>query len=268
MAIVRDIYQYLDKMAPFSIQESFDNAGFLVGWEDAPVKKILVALDVTEDVIREAVERNCSLLVTHHPVIFHPVKSLTADDPVGRRLLMLVENRIAAICAHTNLDAVAGGVNDALAERLGLTQVEQLHQNGVDEKGRPYGIGRIGIVPPYKHLEDFAVFVRDRLQAKGLRFTNVGKPVHRVAVGGGACGDMLADAAALGCDTFVTADVKYNVFLDAKEMGVNLLDAGHFATENVVCPVLASWLRKGFPNLEILSSERHKEIFCALPPVK
>lgn len=265
MATVREIYQYLDGLAPFSLQMEFDNAGFLVGRGERAVSKILVSLDVTEEVAEEAAELGAELIVSHHPVIFRPAKSVTDGDPDGRVLLALAEHRIAAICAHTNLDAVAGGVNDALAQKLGLVQIEQLHQDGVDGSGRPYGIGRVGSTtggPMYAPA--FAAFVKEALGANGVRYVDARRPVRRVAVGGGACADLLRDALALGCDTFVTADVKYNGFLDAKALGVNLIDAGHYPTEQVVCPVLAKWLAAGFPQVEILSTRRHKEAFLYL----
>ena len=265
MATVREIYQYLDGLAPFSLQMDFDNAGFLVGRGDRTVDKILVSLDITEEVVSEAVELGCQLIVSHHPVIFFPAKSVTDTTPDGRILLSLVEHNIAAICAHTNLDAVSGGVNDALAQRLGLTNIEQLKQDGVDASGRPYGIGRVGNtagVPMYAPA--FAAFVKEVLGANGVRFVDVRRPVRRVAVGGGACSDMMKDAIALGCDTFVTADVKYNGFLDAKALGLNLIDAGHYPTEQVVIPVLAKWLADGLPKVEVYTTQRHKEVFSYL----
>lgn len=264
MASVKEIYGYLDTLAPFSLQESFDNAGFLVGRGEAQVTKVMVSLDITEAVVEEAVGAGCQLIVAHHPILFHPARSITDSDPTGRCLLALTENRVAVICAHTNLDAVAGGVNDALAQKLGLTEIGQLRQEGVDANGNPYGIGRVGTVKEYPCAVDFAAFVRDTLGARGLRLEDAGMPVRRVAVGGGACGDMLFDAVARGCDTFVTADVKYNIFLDARALGVNLIDAGHFSTENVVCPVLANWLKQGFPDVEVCTSRRHKEVFSCL----
>lgn len=264
MAKVIDIYRYLDQKAPFSLQMSFDNAGFLVGRGGEEVTRLMVALDVTEPVIAEAKTAGCQLIVSHHPIIFHPAKSITDSDPTGRCLLALTENRIAAICAHTNLDAVEGGVNDALAQKLGLANVELLCQEGLDPQGRPYGIGRVGTVEGFDTAPQFAAFVRTALGADGLRLEDGGRPVHRVAVGGGACGDMLMDAVARGCDTFVTADVKYNTYLDARAMGINLMDAGHFSTENVVCPVLAQWLKEGFPELGITLSTEHREPFSGL----
>lgn len=265
MATVREIYQYLDGLAPFSLQMDFDNAGFLVGRGDRQVTRLLVSLDITEEVVAEAAELGCQLIVSHHPVIFFPAKSITDADPTGRTLLALVERQIAAVCAHTNLDAVHGGVNDALAQKLGLVQIEQLKQDGVDASGRPYGIGRVGNtagVPMYTPA--FAAFVKEALGANGVRYVDARRPVRRVAVGGGACADMLKDALAMGCDTFVTADVKYNGFLDAKALGVNLIDAGHYPTEQVVVPVLAKWLESGFPKVEVLTTQRHKEVFSYL----
>ena len=264
MATVKDIYAYLNDLAPFAYQMSFDNSGFLVGRGETPVSKVMVALDITEEVVEEAREAGCQLIVSHHPVIFHPAKRITDADPTGRILLALTENRIAAICAHTNLDAVAGGVNDALAKALKLKEVELLHQDGWDEDGDPYGIGRVGKVTGYDSLSNFAAFVREALHAPGLRLEDAGRSVKKVAVGGGSCGDMLSQVAEKGCDTFVTADVRYNVFLDARAMGINLIDAGHFTTENVVCPVLAKWLKEGHPELEVLISNRHKEVFSCL----
>lgn len=264
MATVKEIFDHLDGLAPFSLQMSFDNAGFLVGRGDRAVTKVLVALDITEEVVREAAASGAELVVSHHPVIFHPARSVTDQDPVGRKLLALAEHGIAAVCAHTNLDAVAGGVNDALALRLGLGEIGQLHQDGVDAKGAPYGIGRVGVLEPAQGSRAFAAFVKERLGSNGVRFVDAGRRVHKVAVGGGSCSDMMGDALALGCDTFVTADVKYDGFLDAKARGLNLIDAGHFPTENVVCPVLAGWLEKGFPELEIILSHCHHEVFSYL----
>ena len=264
MAVVKDIYRCLDARAPFGTQMDYDNSGFLVGHGEAEVTRVLVALDITEEVIGEAVELGCQLIVSHHPVIFHPARAVTDGDPVGRRLLALTESRIAAICAHTNLDLAADGVNDALAKKLGLKEITQLSQAGWDADGDAYGIGRIGLAEGYSDLPGFAAFVREALDAQGLRFEDAGRSVRKVAVGGGSCGALLRDAAEKGCDTFVTADVKYDVFLDARAMGLNLIDAGHFSTENVICPVVARWLSEEFPQLEIFCSKRHKEVFSCL----
>ena len=259
---VGQVYDCLDRWAPFSTQMDFDNAGLLVGRPAAGAERILTALDITKEVILEAERLDCRLIVAHHPVIFHPVKSITDTDPVGERLLMLAERRIAAICAHTNLDAAQGGVNDCLAEALGLAGVEQLSQDGVDGQGRPYGIGRVGLAHRSGlTAEEYAAFVKERLGAVSVRVADGGRPVQRVAVGGGSCGSMLRAAVEQGCDTFVTADVKYDQYLEARALGLTLMDAGHFATENVVVARLAEYMRAALADTEVMVSAVHHEVY-------
>ena len=151
---------------------------------------------------------------------------------------------------------------DRLARALGLTELEQLHQDGVDRNGRPYGVGRVGRCPQAGGSgTEYARLVKEALGAAGVRLTDGGRPVSRVAVGGGSCGSMLGDAAALGCDTFVTADVKYDQFLEAKALGITLMDAGHYATEQVVCPKIVEYLARCFPALEVRMSRTHREVY-------
>lgn len=265
MAAVKEVYEALNTWAPFGIQMEFDNAGFLVGRGDREVTKVLVALDITLEVVREAVDWGAQLIVSHHPVIFHPARSVTDGDPTGQILLGLIEGGVAAVCAHTNLDAAQGGVNDCLARALELGQVEQLHQDGTLEDGTAYGIGRVGLVhQPGLSAGEYAAYVKARLNAASVRYVDGGVPVSKVAVGGGSCGSMLEDAVRTGCDTFVTADVKYDTFLQARALGLNLMDAGHFATENVVCPGMVDFLSRKFPQAEVRLSERHKEVYAGL----
>lgn len=267
MATVKEIESFLFSKAPKELAMEWDNVGLLVGFPDREVKKILVALDITGEVVDEALEMGADLIVAHHPVMncaWEKVQSIRDDTVQGSILIKMLTGGLSGICMHTNLDAVEGGVNDALARRLGLIGVEQLHPDGVDPEGRAYGIGRVGKVEEYPDARAFSTFVRQALNANGLRFEDAGKPVHRVAVGGGACGGMLSDAAYQGCDTFVTADVKYDVFLTARALGINLIDAGHFSTEDVVCPVLVEWLQKRFPETSVVRSARHKEVFSCL----
>ena len=267
MATVKEIESFLFSKAPREIAMEWDNVGLLVGFPDKEVKKILVALDITEEVVNEALKAGAELIVSHHPVMncaWEKVQTVRADTVQGNILIRMLTAGVSGICMHTNLDAVDGGVNDALARRLGLTDIEQLHLDGVDTEGRPYGIGRVGKVDGFSDARAFSAFILQALEADGLRFEDAGKPVGKVAVGGGACGGMLSDAAAKGCDTFVTADVKYDVFLTARAMGINLIDAGHFSTENVVCPVLVEWLESAFPQICVIRSVRHKEVFSCL----
>lgn len=255
---VHDILTFVETLAPLSMKYDWDNVGLLCGSAGQEVHKILVALDPFEGVCREAAEKGADLLVTHHPLIFRPRKSVTDGDDVGRSILFLAKHGISALNAHTNLDCAPGGVNDVLAETLGLADVDVLDPMGVDGQGRPWGLLRAGTVAD-QPLAQFLAHVKTRLSAQGLRYVDGGRPVRKVAVGGGACGDELPAVLAAGCDTFVTADVKYNEFYDAKAAGVNLIDAGHFATENPVVAVLAAKLRAAFPEIPVECAETHRD---------
>lgn len=250
---VQQILDYVNELAPAELKYDWDNVGLLCGSRSQEVKRVLVALDPFESVCREAIACGAELIVTHHPLIFQPPRTVTEDTTVGRSILLLASHNISAINAHTNLDRAPGGVNDVLAQTLGLEAVEVLNPCGVDAQGRPWGLLRAGIVEE-QPLAEFLSHVKRQLHTPVLRYADGGRPVHRVAVGGGACGDGLMEALAAGCDTFVTADLKYNQFWDAHDLGLNLIDAGHFYTENPVCAVLANALQAKFPNLEILRS--------------
>lgn len=255
---VQNILDYLNKLAPAAMKYEWDNVGLLCGRRDQEVKKILVALDPFEHVCREAVEMGADLLVTHHPLIFRAPKTVTTDDTVGRCILLLAANGISAVNAHTNLDCAPEGVNDVLAQVLGLTDVYVPDPMGTDGEGRPYGLLRAGLVEE-QSLEQFLIHVKDKLGTPVLRYADGGKPVRKVAVGGGACGDAGPDALAAGCDTLVTADVKYNQFWDAHDLGLNLIDAGHFYTENPVMKPLADKLQSQFPEIEVCLSRAHTD---------
>ena len=257
---VGDIHKFLASLAPEELQASFDNSGFLVGERAHPVRRVLVSLDITLPVAEEAVARGAELVVSHHPVIFNPIRRVTDESTAGKILLALIQNEVAAICMHTSLDAVQNGVNDVLAEAAGLKGVAQLHEDGLDSFGRPYGIGRVGELGEPTDFETYAAWLMAALGCGGLRCYDAGKPVRRVAVGSGSCGSMLGDAVRAGCDTFVTADVKYDVFLEALSRGLNLIDAGHFPTEQPVMPRIADALRRRFPSLCVEMTAVHREI--------
>lgn len=255
MPTVRDIEQALFDLAPKDLAMSWDNVGQLLGDPELEVSRVLVALDITEAVAGEALEKGCQLIVSHHPVMnckWLPVQTVRSDTPQGRLLLKLLRNGVSAVCMHTNLDIAEGGVNDRLAQVLELIDPGPL--------GDPEGLCRMGALAEPMALPDFARFVRKALHANGVRFADAGKPVSKVAVGGGACGDYEDFAIAAGCDTFVTSDLTYHAFLDAKGKGINLIDAGHFPTEDPVCEKLISYLTARFPELTVTKSAVHREV--------
>ena len=255
MATVNDILEYIYTLAPEYMKESWDRVGLNCGHGDREVHRILVALDPFDDVCEEALELGADLLVTHHALIWEP-GFVTDDTPTGSRTLFLIENGIAHINAHTNLYCAPGGVNDVLAGVLGLEQVEVIDPAGENENGTPYGLLRCGYTDEMP-LEDFLALVKERLGTPVLRFVRGSHSACKVAVGGGACAGAMHLAAAAGCDTFVTADVKYNQFWDARELGLNLIDAGHFYTENPVVEVLAAAIAQAFPEIEVKVSKSH-----------
>ena len=262
MILVKDILEYIQSIAPTYMKESWDKVGLNCGRLNAPVAKVLVALDPFEAVCKEAKEIGAQLVVTHHALIWQP--GFVTDETVwGRNTLFLIENGIAHINAHTNLDCAPGGVNDTLAETLGLQDIQVVFPAGTDEQGRDYGLLRMGVTEP-KDLDTFMAAVKEKLGCTGLRYVNCGKPVHKVAVGGGACAGFMEQAVKAGCDTFVTADVRYNQFWDARDLGINLIDAGHFHTENPVCQILADRISENFPEIQVIISKNHRDAmnFC------
>lgn len=243
MTTVKDIYDFIDSFAPFSTAMDFDNAGLQTGSFTAPVKKALISLDVTDDVIQEACEKNAELIITHHPVIFNPLKRITDDSIV----YSLVKNGISVISAHTNLDMAEGGVNDALAEKVGIKNTSFL-----TVEGSP--LGRVGTVEEIS-VSDFAARIKNSLSSDFVRVVPGKKNCNKVALVSGSGGDAVFDAVKAGCDTLLTGDAKYNHFLDALHCGINLIEAGHFATENVIVPVLFKKLSEAFSDVEFLISD-------------
>lgn len=257
MITVADILNYLNTIAPPAMKEDWDNVGLNCGRMDKEVRRILVALDPFEDVCREAKEIGADLLVTHHALLWKP-GFITDVNAQGRSTLFLIENGIACINAHTNLDCAPGGVNDVLAAKLGLSDIAVISPTGTDDLGQPWGLLRCGSVPE-QSLDVFLARVKDSLGCPGLRYVSGGRQVSRVAVGGGSCAGEMMDAVRAGCDTFVTADVKYNQFWDAKALGLNLIDAGHFYTENPVCAYLVDKIRGAFPEISVNLSQNHAD---------
>ena len=255
MTTVADVLNFIEGIAPPYMKMDWDNCGLLCGRKDKEVKKILVALDPFRNVIQEAIDLGADLIITHHPLIFRDsLAAVNEDNEAGRCVLTLIENSIAAINAHTNLDLAPGGVSDVLAQTLGLEDVQI-----IDPTGEPaYGLLRMGSVPG-QSLSAFLATVKNRLQCEGLRYVDSGKPVRKVAVGGGSCADGMHRVAQMGCDTFVTADVKYNQFRTAYELGLNLIDAGHFHTENPAMPIVAEKLAAQFPEVSVEFSKNHSD---------
>ena len=210
-----------------------------------------------DNVVQEAIDCGAQLIVSHHPLMnvrWHQaeMQTLRPDRYLGRLLRRLVKTDISVISMHTNLDIAPGGVNDALAEALRIEDPGPM-------PGDETGLCRVGRLRNSVKLSDFAGEVCKALHANGVRYAG-DRPVEYIAVGGGACGDEIDAVIAAGCDTFVTSDLTYHQFLDAAPKGINLIDAGHFPTEDPVCAKIVAYLEKEFPQLIIIKSTSHKEV--------
>ena len=251
MITVQNILDYMEILAPAEYKMDWDNTGFHCGRRSKQVQKILLALDPFDHVCREAADTKADLLITHHPLLFHPAATVTDENNIGRALTLLIQNDISTFNAHTNYDCAPGGVNDVLAQTLGLSNITTVPTD-------PHNLLRQGTVRE-QPLDEFLSHIKTSLGAPGLRYVSSGNPVSRVAVGGGSCGGAMRQALEAGCDTFITADVGYNQFWDAQDVGMNLIDAGHFYTENPAMYALADKLRAAFPEIQVEISKIHTD---------
>ena len=252
----RDIMWLLEDLAPAKLAEEWDNPGLNVGNPDAKVKKILVALDATEAVIDEAVEKGADMIVTHHPLLFHPVKKINYDKPDGRKIIKLIRNNINVFASHTNLDTANGGTNDRLADIIGLKDIKVLSVSTPEGMG----IGRYGILDTDTTLGILSVKIKEALGLDAVRVTgNLSRKIEKVALCTGAGFEFIGDAVRAKCDVFVTSDVRYHEAMEAVDMNIAIIDATHYATENIIVPVLADYLRhklenRGAEDVEVIES--------------
>ena len=235
---IREFYAAMEAILPRSLSCDWDNDGISCAPDlDAPVKGILIALDPTEDAVDQAIESGCNVILTHHPMLFRGLKTVDGHDTGSRKVIRMIQSGITAMAFHTRLDAADGGVNDVLAARLGLTDVEPFGEDG-NPAGKP--IGRVGNLPETMTADEFIQTVKTALDLPALLFAGCGKPVRRVAVLGGAGDDDVFAAVAAGADTYVTGELRYHQLCDAPYGEMNLIMAGHYHTEAPVLGYLAA----------------------------
>ena len=243
MSTVTHIYDAIDRLAPFWLTMDFDNTGILVGDRNREVSCALLALDCTPAVVEQAKQLGAQLIVTHHPVIFHPLKRVNEDAVVYQ----LIRSDIAVISAHTNLDIAQGGVNDALASAIGLRDCRGLEL--LNEQTGAW-LGRIGTLPEPLSPESFAAHVKSCLNASSIKFSAAPRAIRTVAL----CSGSGADSA--GADALLTSEVKQHEYLAATAAGISIFDAGHFDTEDIVIEPLRDYLAKEIPDVHFFTTHR------------
>jgi len=263
--LIQDLYDYLVKLAPPSLAEEWDPVGLQVGSLRDGLQGISVSLDVTEAALWEAVEHDCNALVTHHPLFFKPLRRLDDATPASRCARLAAQMGMNILSFHTNLDSTERGLNDQLAQGLGLKELRPLLPSR-DPRYPRAGLGRIGSVSA-SNLERFVRNVASRLKLKDLRY--VGDPKHavrRVAVMTGSGGGSINEAKSAGADVLVTGDVKYHQALDALAEGIALIDIGHFAGEigmvSWLTQELRAWARRKKISRRIHASTSGRDPFC------
>lgn len=246
MLKVKDIIKVIEDFAPLSLQEGYDNAGLQVGDREAPVSAVLLCLDVTEDILREARERSCSLIVSHHPLIFHGLKSLTGADQTQRIVMEALREGIAIYSAHTNLDSASDGVSHEMAHQLNLRNLEVLVPS---EKDPTVGLGVVGYyADPVPQLE-FLRKVKEVFEVKALRYSAQTQHlvIRKVALCGGSGASFIRDAIARDADAYISGDFKYH---DYTTYGLDILiaDIGHHESELCSRRILSRIIRESFPD--------------------
>ncbi len=258
MVKIRDIEELMEKTAPSYLKEKWDNVGLQVGNREKMVSSVLLALDLTSDVIAEAETLGCNLILTHHPLILEPLKRVVSGEPVSDMIINLISSDISFFCAHTNLDKAEGGVNDCLAERLGLIDITELSEDGEG------AICRIGTLPRSMTMREFAYLVKKNLNCEAVKFSGTeDKVIKTVALCSGAGSDFYTLAAENGAEAFVTGEVKHHAALYAEELGVSFVEAGHFETETIVLDMLYDKLT-GELDIPVFISEKHQAFLKTL----
>ncbi len=224
MSTIRKLYDYLDNIIPKEFSCEWDNDGNMcIPDGSRRVKKVLICLDISEKAIDYAIENGFDCIISHHPLIFSPIKNIDEKDHTASKLCKLIRYNISAFSFHTRLDKVSEGVNDMLAEAIGMKNVTEFSD-----------VGRMGDVDEQK-VSDFACMIKERLKADRVIYVDSGRKVSKIAIVGGSGKGYLEEALQANCDTFVTGEMPYNCEHDALEMGINLVCGGHYFTENLVC---------------------------------
>lgn len=245
---VRELYEKLSARIPEELSESWDNDGIMCCADDyREVTRALITLDVTDEVVDYAIDNGFDVIVSHHPLVFRPLAAINPENHISRKLVKLIKADVSVLSFHTRADKVRGGVNDCLARLLQLSDVEEFGEGG---------LGRIGHLEAETSLEEFAERVKSALGIDRLIASDARNPVYTVALVGGDGKGYVDEARDIGADTYLSGRIGYNVMEEAEELGINLIEAGHYATEFPVTAFFASQIAKIDPHIvtEIVGS--------------
>jgi dinuclear metal center YbgI/SA1388 family protein len=255
MTKVIDIAKEIEEFAPKFLMEDYDNVGLMVGDENKEVKKVLLALDCTNEVIQEAINFNIDLIITHHPLIFKKPKNIIKGDLLGNKVIALIKEDITLYSCHTNLDSAKNGINETIVNMLGFNsnQIIEPNQSG---KYKDVGIGRLIRLEKEILLCDIIELVKENLNIKNMRIVKGSEKVKVLAIINGSGQDLFYKAKSLGADCIITGDTTYHFASDFKEMKISIIDAGHFSTEYLVFLKTLEFLKEKFTDVEFLTSEK------------
>lgn len=243
-----DIIQTMNNWAKPSLIDTWDNTGFQIGNQEKEIKKILVSLDLDNIVLEKAINEGYDMIITHHPLIFQPMKSITTNSYKEKLVYDLIKNNIVVYNAHTNLDQAENGVSHELAKVLGLRDTNVLHYTDLDEK---YGYGQVGNMDKID-LVDYIETIKSSLDTKNvIVYGDVDKEINRVAVCGGAGSDFIYDAYKSKADIYITGDIKYHEAQLGVEYGLTIVDPGHYHTEKIILPVIKEYIGENLNGLVV-----------------
>lgn len=258
MSKVKSIINEIEKVAPKFLKESYDNVGMMVGDEDAEVKKVLLALDCTKQVVEEALSLECEMIITHHPLFFRKPNSIVKGNLTGDKVLSLAKNDINLYACHTNLDSAENGINATIVDMLGYKSSSIMEISKI--KGyENCGIGRIVKLEKAVELNSIIDNVKKNLNIKNLRVVRGCEKIKTIAIINGSGQDFFGMAKSMGADCIITGDTTYHFVSDYKEMGISIIDAGHFGTEYAVFLKVLEFLKDSFKDVEFIASKESKD---------
>ena len=249
-----DLTNFLETHAPIALQESYDNCGLLVGDPLSEIGSVLVSLDVTEQVVEEAIQLGANVIIAHHPIIFSGLKSITGSSMVERTIILAIKNNISIYAIHTNLDKTLDqGVNTKIADKLNLVQKVALRDEGLLED-KPVGLGIVGLLPRPMQVFEFLQYVKTQLHTNVIKYTPFDHIIEKVAICGGSGSFLLKDAIAAEAQAFITSDFKYHDYFES-DGRLMITDIGHFESEQFTIELLYEMISEKFSNFAVYSTE-------------